>query len=402
MSDRIKVDTNEIDGYIARINNQINKAVHLDSNLIAYSNAVNYRTIYKSLNNTGSLADYVWRLRNVISNLQRINQKVIEIENFLSQIDPADCNENISIVQLRDKKVKNFEDTLGNKMLSELVPFYGAEVATSAYFYAQNNKRFSKMLEKDAKALKKIVKASNAADGELFGELTGFKESSILKNLSQKTNLSWKDYTSAGWDNFKEEVFGGLLDKSDDTVDALGNVTKATKVTRGISVVAEGLDLFSKGVENVEEQGGFTERAVKETVTEYVVDSVIDSTIKAVVGTALTGLALSVGIATGGIATVAIPVIAAVATVGIKFCIDKICESITGKDATEFISDALIDTAENVKNVISTELHDTANSVRKVVSGEGTNNDFGNIVKTQLKLQLSFICPIWLPKIWST
>ena len=107
MSNKIKVDTTKIDGYISTLNRIIESANILDGNMISCANWKGYNNVKWTLNNEGSLADFIWRLKKDVSYLTDISTKANYVEQLLSQINPLNYAESIAIQQSKFDAVKS-------------------------------------------------------------------------------------------------------------------------------------------------------------------------------------------------------------------------------------------------------------------------------------------------------
>ena len=120
--------------------------------------------------------------------------------------------------------------------------------------------------------------------------------------------------------------------------------------------IGVGLSGVINGFENYEEHGGFTARAVAETVSETAIDvgkGILTTTV----------VAAGIGAAFGAAPAVAV----AAVSVGVTWAADKICEKVTGKDLTEFISDTVLDKAEAVGKGVVDAGRNLVNGGKKVI-----------------------------------
>ena len=119
---------------------------------------------------------------------------------------------------------------------------------------------------------------------------------------------------------------------------------------KGSKIAGWTLALVGNGFANYEEYGGFTKRAAAETVTETLVD----------IGKMA---ALTAGIAAIGVSAPA--VVVGGTAVAASAVADIVCEKITGKPVTEYVSDGILDLASQLGRSIS----GAADTAKRTVSG---------------------------------
>ena len=316
MSNKISIDTTKIDDYISRLNEIMNNASNLDNNLFYYANVNGFSNVLWTLNNEGSPADFIWRIKKNIEYLNAIRTKANDVEQFLSSIDPLNYAESVAALE----QDSTFVDT-AFKFISN----FGLVGTTINWGYS-------------------IYKAVTGDYGDAMSCLSGGfgVASGILdivddldkKNLTQSIfgladSIKVKDW----WKNIKtsfKDTFTGLFDT---TKGALNCVAEWARTV---------CDFVSTGFDNYEEYGEISGRMVAETVSEVAVGAAVDFGFKA----AATGIAVGVAAGAGAIlgAPVAIPgIVVGIGAFVLKGAADWVCEKFTGKNVTEYISDTILD-----------------------------------------------------------
>ena len=145
-------------------------------------------------------------------------------------------------------------------------------------------------------------------------------------NPAKFEGSTWKQIVS---NDFKKQIFGDLFDGS--------------KVFSCIADWAgKGLDIVTKGYDNLKEFGEVSARMVWETVTEFATEIVLDAGFHAVAAGIASGIAAGVAAVVG--APVTVPaVVVGIGAFALKAGADWACEKITGKDLTEYLSDTILD-----------------------------------------------------------
>ena len=162
-------------------------------------------------------------------------------------------------------------------------------------------------------------------DVKWWKAIIGADSNSFLKSIS-KSNLGWQERALHGWD---KGIKGTLRE--------FKTASGAVKQVGGLllSGVVNGFDNFQEF--GSMESGRFWAETVTETAVDWGKDILI-------------GAGVTAAFAAAGVAA---PVVAVgAATVAVSVAADWICEAVTGKDLTEFVSDGIIDLVGNgVKRV---------------------------------------------------
>ena len=178
--------------------------------------------------------------------------------------------------------------------------------------------------------------------------IIGLCENDIAKSIKELAGL--EKYKGIRLDNAKASWAESLRYE-------LSPVTKletgGIKI-KGSKIAGWTLALVGNGFANYEEYGGFTKRAAAETVTETLVD----------IGKMA---ALTAGIAAGfaAIGVSAPAVVVGGTAVAASAVADIVCEKITGKPVTEYVSDGILDLASQLGRSIS----GAADTAKRTVSG---------------------------------
>lgn len=170
-----------------------------------------------------------------------------------------------------------------------------------------------------------------------------------------KSNASFDWKTLFGVQKAEAKSF---LNYADDFVDdfnfgksAVGNV-KATAKWGGVALTGL-LNLY----DNIQEGN-----SVGRTISETALETGIDVGLGAIIGVAASTIAGTVG---------APVVLAGAATVAVTWGIDRVCESLTGKDLSEFISDGILDSLEKGCEQLSKAGKKVKDTLGNVVSSAG-------------------------------
>ena len=190
---------------------------------------------------------------------------------------------------------------------------------------------------------------STANVRELAG-LTPYKTISMAS-----TKAGWlarlENAGTSAWETFKKEILPNVKMTTENGTEVVDTVKKGTKVAGWV------LSLVANGFSNYDEynKGGMSSgRAWAETVTETLVD----------IGK---GAAIAAGVAAGcaAIGVAAPAVVVGGIGVAVSFVADVVCEKLTGKNVTEFVSDTVLDAAASAGKAIT----GAAKNVGKAVSG---------------------------------
>lgn len=197
----------------------------------------------------------------------------------------------------------------------------------------------------------KIIKWVNGGKEGGLGKLFGTETDKILKGIDPEAGW-WTKVSTAAKETFKDKL--GL----EKNVQGKYNVKGTTVAGWAFSLVANGFSNYDEYTENLGTDKAISvERAVAETITETVVDIV-------------KGAAIAAGVAAGAAAIgVAAPAVVVGGAAVIVSCLaDTVCENITGKSVTEFVSDGILDLAEAAESA-KKAVGEAVRSAGKAVSG---------------------------------
>ena len=181
---------------------------------------------------------------------------------------------------------------------------------------------------------------------------------SVVKAAEKSDTVWWKELT--GWTSVLEGVdtsngaFSGILTKE------FGKYTDFSTAGKSISAVAKwagvGIMAIASGVDNYNEyKSGEIDagRAVRETVMETGVDVLASAGIYAAIGAGLAATGIGAPV-----------VLVGALAVGVKWGLDALCKSLTGKDMVELASDAILDGLEAAGEVIESAMSTATSAIR--------------------------------------
>lgn len=337
----------------------------IDKNILARSNLTSRcDNVYKRLLNVeNNIEDLKKVTQNAAVSYDSTERFVInEARDFRNTINGSIPHQN----QSSNNNITNTNPEDENEFYDLLWDIIGAAGAGGTI-----TKTFGEFLlgKKDTKDvivfLKGIVKSAGKSAETIeaylkenkfdFKKFFGFSKSNLIdKSLFRNVSEILKGNFESRWSNFGEifdtSLDNELLDYSFKSAKTVGEKVKVACKWAG--------DFLSLGINAYEnftdtEENNSTGRKVAETIGETVVDIGTDILIGAGItaGATLLGVTYAPAIVTAGLA------------VGANWCIDSVCECITGKDFSETVSDAVLDITEGVGTAVGSAVKSVSKNI---------------------------------------
>lgn len=360
----IKVDSIIIENVVAdeeRIMRQLNDIAEQSKQIAARINTIRASSFEKIKSS----------LQTVENNILAEKIKVMELKKSLNQINDLyekterNMNEiNCSVNKNVSSKDQSSDEQKNNQFLLKFVKCFGnagklvgiVDSALDATTWNQWAKvgisgwqTVSKIV-KDFKNYKKIGRAvgTKNAVGYFLKKQVGFRNVGHASTASKPSSRFYNNlHNTTSTFNLKD-AFSPLT----------GKKGVGTTVAAWAGVALTGVtNAFSNVDEQKKSNGTMSnERVVAETISETAIDTIVTYGGAAVVGAAITA-------ATG---VVAAPVVVAAGTGLAVAGINAGVEALTGKTATEWVSDTVLDTAVNIGKGISTGAKTVGNWFNKI------------------------------------